>query len=637
MDTWAVPGYTESRELGSGGGGRVVLAVHEATGVPVAIKYLRERLRSDDSFVREFRSEARLLGGLDSPYVVGLYEYVESPAGAAIVMEVVDGVSLRMLLRQEGATGPEAALAVLKGSLLGLAAAHRIGVVHRDYKPGNVLVAQDGTSKLVDFGIAVRSGDAAGVAGTPAYMSPEQWNGAPASPASDVYAATAVFYECLTGRQPYRGGNFAELALRHLDAPVPDADVPEPVRPLVRRGLAKTAGERPGDAAAFVAELEHLAGAAYGPRWEERGQRRLAALAALLPLLLLPVDGGPAGGAADVATTDFADDGGAGSAIAGGDGGRYGDGGFPGGGSGGAHGEVPGGGAWYGDAPGAGGGGGSGGGGGPDSGSDGGGTAGGGGGHGGWSDIWRPGLKGLLAAGAALAVAAGVVLGADAGPGSTTEHIGARIHATTTASGPAAASPAPSPGATGDPSAETSAWPSARPSSGAPGTPRPWVSEWPSASASASASHHVRPAPSASASASAWAPPPSSAPPSGRPSAAWPSSAPPPSLPPATRVRQISVTGPAGRAGTARAAVEVVTEGAGPVTVVVQWFSRAQEGAPEVAEAAETHRLEGGTAYSIATSRIFGHGVCVRGLRVSADPAAPGGTVTRELDSCGLR
>lgn len=105
-----------------------------------------------------------------------------------------------------------------KGSLLGLADAHRVGVVHRDYKPDNVLVVPDGSSKLVNFGIAVDAGISVGVAGTPCYMAPEQWTGAPASPAADVYAATTTFFECLTGHRPYAGDNLAELALQHVDA-----------------------------------------------------------------------------------------------------------------------------------------------------------------------------------------------------------------------------------------------------------------------------------------------------------------------------------------------------------------------------------------------------------------------------------
>ncbi|WP_411111636.1 serine/threonine-protein kinase [Streptomyces sp. c-19] len=305
MDAWVVPGYTEVRELGAGGSGRVVLATHDGSGLPVAVKYLSERFCSDDTFVHGFRAEARLLGELDTPHVVGFYEYVEAPRGAAIVMELVDGVALRALLAREGSTGPEAALVVLKGSLLGLAAAHRAGVVHRDYKPENVLVSADGSSKLVDFGIATGRGATPGVAGTPAYMAPEQWNGAPASPAADVYAATATFFECLTGHKPFSGDNFAELALQHLDTPVPEGQAPEPLRPLIRRGLAKSPHERPENAAAFVSELESVATAAYGPDWEERGRGRLAALAALLPLLF-PSSGGASEGLTSLATTTLA-------------------------------------------------------------------------------------------------------------------------------------------------------------------------------------------------------------------------------------------------------------------------------------------------------------------------------------------
>src|SRR5580704_7235647 len=203
MPEWKIPGYTELKALGSGGFGDVVLARHDASGTLVAIKYLRPNLRSDPEFAGLFRAEAGVLAAMDDPHVVRLYEYVESPRGAAIVMELVDGVSLREILVHEGATTPEAALVVLQGSLLGLAAAHRQGVVHRDYKPENVLVNGDGASKLTDFGIAARTGDRPPAAGTLVYAPPEQFAGRPASPAGDVYAATATFYECLVGRPPF--------------------------------------------------------------------------------------------------------------------------------------------------------------------------------------------------------------------------------------------------------------------------------------------------------------------------------------------------------------------------------------------------------------------------------------------------
>ena len=175
-EDWTVPGYTEERELGRGASGKVVAAVNDATGQRVAIKYLSAALVRDPAFMWGFRSEAQMLRSLGVPQVVQVYDYVEEPGqGAAIVMELVDGVSLHEMIARRGPTGPEAALAVLKGSLLGLAAAHTLGIVHRDYKPENVLVDTAGNSKLADFGVAVKAGKQAPAAGTPLYMAPEQW------------------------------------------------------------------------------------------------------------------------------------------------------------------------------------------------------------------------------------------------------------------------------------------------------------------------------------------------------------------------------------------------------------------------------------------------------------------------------
>jgi eukaryotic-like serine/threonine-protein kinase len=289
---WDVPGYTEVKTLGSGGFGDVVLARHDGSGGLVAIKYLRRELLADPGFAALFRAEAAVLASLDDPNVVRLYEYVESPAGAAIVMELVDGVSLRDILARQGKTTAEAALVVLQGSLLGLAAAHRRGVVHRDYKPENVLIDGNGASKLTDFGIAARTGDSAVAAGSLMYAPPEQFGGSPATPASDVYAATATFYECLTGRPPFTGDTAERLLYQHLSQAVPLEPVPEPLRPLVTAGLAKDPGDRPADGTALVAELRAVAGGAYGPGWEDRGRSGLAA-AALLLAALWPT-GGPA-------------------------------------------------------------------------------------------------------------------------------------------------------------------------------------------------------------------------------------------------------------------------------------------------------------------------------------------------------
>ena len=285
MAEWDVPGYTELKKLGAGGFGDVVLARHDVTGTRVAIKYLKAELLSDPEFAELFRGEAAVLGSLDDPNVVRLYEYIESPEGAAIVMELVDGVSLRQILGNQGKTTPEAALVVLQGSLLGLAAAHLHGVVHRDYKPENVLVDGAGASKLTDFGIAARAGDRAIPAGTLVYAPPEQFAGAPASPASDVYAATATFYECLAGRPPFSGTTAEALMYQHLSEPVPLEPVPGPLRPLVEAGMAKDPGRRPADAAALVTGLRAMAAGAYGPDWERRGRSHLGEAALLLAAL----------------------------------------------------------------------------------------------------------------------------------------------------------------------------------------------------------------------------------------------------------------------------------------------------------------------------------------------------------------
>jgi eukaryotic-like serine/threonine-protein kinase len=282
---WDIPGYTELKALGSGAFGDVVLARHDASGTLVAIKYLRRDLLGDPESAVMFRSEAAVLASLDDPNVVRLYEYLESPSGAAIVMELVNGVSLRDILTYQGATTPEAALVVLEGSLLGLAAAHRRGVVHRDYKPENVLINGDGASKLTDFGIAARAGDRPLPAGTLAYAPPEQFAGAQASPASDVYAATATFYECLTGRPPFGGETVEALLYQHRSEPVPLDPVPAPLRSLVTAGMAKEPGDRPTDGTTLVAELNAVAAGVYGPGWRERGRSHLGEAALLLAAL----------------------------------------------------------------------------------------------------------------------------------------------------------------------------------------------------------------------------------------------------------------------------------------------------------------------------------------------------------------
>jgi serine/threonine-protein kinase len=279
---WVVPGYTEERELGHGSTSRVVAAVHMASGDRVAIKYLAPRLFSDLEFLAAFRQEADLRRELrDVPQIVRLRDYREEDGhGAAMVMELVDGVSLHQMITRYGSTTPESALIVLRDSLLGLAAVHQRGMVHRDYKPENVLVDARGHSKLTDFGLAVVAGKNAPAAGTPLYMAPEVWTGHPASPASDVYAATAVFFECLTGRTPF-SGQLSQLHQQHESAPVPMDGIDLHLRGLITRGMAKDPAQRPTNAMDFLAEVTATADANYQSGWASRVRqlsRRVASL-----------------------------------------------------------------------------------------------------------------------------------------------------------------------------------------------------------------------------------------------------------------------------------------------------------------------------------------------------------------------
>ncbi|MFJ2958435.1 hypothetical protein [Streptomyces sp. NPDC087270] len=260
---WQVPGYAHESVPGAGPSSEVVRATREADGVPVAITYLAPALAEDQSFRATLRAEAERLGTLESPYVARLYAYVEDGPHAAIVREPVEGAVLAALLRENGATTPEAALAVLKGTLLGLSAAHEAGIAGgAACDPAHLLVTAAGTPSLVDLGGTPSA--APGTPGAPVDV-------APVDVAADLHTATAACRACLTG-EPL-----------HASGADPQADVPAaPVRPLLARGLVTDPAERPQSAIDFAVELEAVAVAAYGEAWEERGRQELASLVGAL-------------------------------------------------------------------------------------------------------------------------------------------------------------------------------------------------------------------------------------------------------------------------------------------------------------------------------------------------------------------
>jgi len=188
--------------VGSGSSGPVWLAYGPESG-PLAVKALSPELRAVPDFLACIRQEARALASLDHPNVVTLRDYLETEEGAFVVMDFVEGSSLRTLERAVGVLAPEQALGVLVGVLSALGYAHGLGLVHGDVKPDNVLLDARGTSKLVDFGQVAQAGAGTAWGRTPAYMSPEAARGGPVDQRADLYGAGVMLYEALAGNLPF--------------------------------------------------------------------------------------------------------------------------------------------------------------------------------------------------------------------------------------------------------------------------------------------------------------------------------------------------------------------------------------------------------------------------------------------------
>ncbi|MGK5170465.1 serine/threonine protein kinase [Geodermatophilus sp. CPCC 205761] len=263
--------YELQSPIATGGMGQVWRARDLVLGRQVAVKVLRAEFTGNQVFLTRFRTEARLSAGLVHQNIAVLHDYGEvEPAGGDrvvyLVMELVDGEPLSTLLQREHRLPPERTLALLGQVAAGLAAAHAAGVVHRDVKPGNLLVASDGTVKITDFGIAWSAANApitrtGHVIGTAQYLAPEQVRGDKAVPASDVYSWGMVAYECLAGRRAFDGPNPVDIALRQLREdpdPLPP-DLPDGVRRLVERTLTKDPAQRIPDGAALLAAVDDAA------------------------------------------------------------------------------------------------------------------------------------------------------------------------------------------------------------------------------------------------------------------------------------------------------------------------------------------------------------------------------------------
>jgi serine/threonine protein kinase, bacterial len=238
---------------------------------PVACKVMESRYAGDQQFLARFQREARAVARLKDPGLVAVYDqgFGDHGAGLAyLVMELIEGGTLRELLRERGPMPPHAVAAVLAPILGGLAAAHRAGLVHRDIKPENVLISDDGEVKIADFGLVRAVAEAkitstSVILGTAAYLSPEQVSTGDASPRSDVYGVGILAYELLTGVTPFTGDSALAVAYQRMDSDVPPPSaaivgVPPQFDELVTRATRRDPDERYADAAAMSAELHAI-------------------------------------------------------------------------------------------------------------------------------------------------------------------------------------------------------------------------------------------------------------------------------------------------------------------------------------------------------------------------------------------
>jgi eukaryotic-like serine/threonine-protein kinase len=249
--------YELDSRIAIGGMGEVWEATDHVIGRTVAIKILKDEYMGDPGFLERFRAEARHAALVNHEGIASVFDYGEEEGSAFLVMELVPGEALSTILERDGSLSTDKTLDVVAQTAAALQAAHAAGLVHRDIKPGNLLITPDGRVKITDFGIA-RIADqvpltATGqVMGTVQYLSPEQASGHPASPATDTYSLGIVAYECLAGKRPFTGESQVAIAMAQINEQPPPlpATIAQPVQNLVMAMIAKKPEDRPASAAA---------------------------------------------------------------------------------------------------------------------------------------------------------------------------------------------------------------------------------------------------------------------------------------------------------------------------------------------------------------------------------------------------
>jgi eukaryotic-like serine/threonine-protein kinase len=280
--------YHVRSRIAHGGMATVYLATDSRLDRQVALKVMHAELARDPGFVGRFTGEAKSVARLSHPNIVQVFDQGSDGQFLYLAMEYVPGRTLRSLLRERGQLSWGEALEVMDPMLAGLAAAHHAGIVHRDVKPENVLLTDDGRVKVVDFGLAraqaaARNTRSGLIIGTVAYIAPEQVTGGVTDLRTDVYAAGVLLFEMLTGRQPHTGDSPLAIAYKHVNEEVPPvsgyvADVPAGVGQLVRAATGRDPRQRPRDASAFLHAIRSLRGGtsndAITGAWPDPGQPR---------------------------------------------------------------------------------------------------------------------------------------------------------------------------------------------------------------------------------------------------------------------------------------------------------------------------------------------------------------------------
>lgn len=254
--------YTLTERIAAGGMGEVWSATDTVLGRTVAVKLLSPALSKQSGFLDRFRAEARYAARLDHPNITTVFDYGEDDGSAYLVMELVAGQPLSQIIAERAPLSAQTTTSILIQAASALQAAHEGGVIHRDVKPANILVAPDGTAKLTDFGISrlVNTApltQAGQVLGTAQYLSPEVVSGQSATVSSDVYALGVVGHEMLSGKPPFHGETIVATAFAHLNQPPPSLPdtVPVGIRTVISAALAKNPADRPATAAAMARDL----------------------------------------------------------------------------------------------------------------------------------------------------------------------------------------------------------------------------------------------------------------------------------------------------------------------------------------------------------------------------------------------